>query len=80
MLSHCKETPLDKVQGSYLEVEESDGDVLDELLGHVLGVELGPKLELQRRLLLDILTQNLKFESIFVGYMTNKYVLINEVR
>ena len=47
---------------SYLEVEESDGDVLNELLGNVFRVELGAELELQRRLLLHILTQNLKSE------------------
>lgn len=47
---------------SYLEVEESDGDVLDELLGNVFRVKLGAELELQRRLLLHILTQNLKSE------------------
>ena len=45
---------------SYLEVEESDGDVLNELLGNVFRVKLGAELELQRRLLLHILTQNLK--------------------
>ena len=47
---------------SYLKVEESDGDVLDELLGDVFGVELGAELELQRRLLLHILTQNLQLD------------------
>ena len=47
---------------SYLEVEESDGDVLNELLGDVFGIELCAELELQRRLLLHILTQNLKSE------------------
>ena len=47
---------------SYLEVEESDGDVLNELLGNVFRVKLGAELELQRRLLLHILTQNLKSE------------------
>ena len=40
---------------SYLEVEESDGDVLNELFGNVLRVKLGAELELQRRLLLHIL-------------------------
>ena len=58
----------------YLEVEESDGDVLDELLGHVLGVELGAELELQRGLLLDVLTQHLGIELIFIYYY---YPLIN---
>ena len=52
--------PLFKELGSYLEVEESDGDVLDELLGHVLGVEFGAELELQWRLLLHVLAQNLE--------------------
>ena len=47
---------------SYLEVEESDGDVLNELLGNVLRVKLGAELELQRRLFLYILTQNLESE------------------
>ena len=35
------------------------GDVLDDLLGHVLRVELGAELELQRSLLLDVLAGDL---------------------
>ena len=42
-----------------LEVEESHGDVLDELVRDVFRVELGPELELQRRLLLHVLAQHL---------------------
>lgn len=39
----------------HLQEEKLLGDVLDELLGHVFGVELGPELELQRVLLSDLL-------------------------
>ena len=39
----------------HLQEEELLRDVLDELLGHVLRVELGPELELQRALLPDLL-------------------------
>ena len=47
----------------HLEVEESEGDVLDDLLRHVLGVELGAELELQRRLLLHVLHEN-RYQSL----------------
>ena len=43
----------------HLQEEELLRDVLDELLGHVLGVELGPELELQRALLPDLLGRHL---------------------
>lgn len=39
----------------HLQEEKLLGDALDQLLGHILRKELGPKFELQRVLLLDIL-------------------------
>ena len=45
-----------------LKVEQSEGDVLDQLLRHVLRIELGAELELQRRLLLDVLAEHLLVE------------------
>ena len=44
---------------AYLEVEQSEGDVLNDFLGHVFGVKLGPEFELQLSLLLNVLAQNL---------------------
>ena len=46
----------------YLQVEQAKGNILDYLLCNVLRVELGAELELQRRLFLHILTQNLESE------------------
>ena len=40
---------------THLEVEQSQGDVLDQFLSNILGVELGSELELQGRLFLHIL-------------------------
>ena len=42
-----------------LEVEKSEGDVLNDFLGHIFRIELGSKLELQLGLLLDVLAQDL---------------------
>ncbi len=39
-------------------------DILDDLLCHVFGVELGAELEQQRRLFLDVLAQNLVKRSL----------------
>lgn len=44
----------------HLQEEELAGDVLDQLLGHVLRVELDPQLELQWNLLLHVLCHHLK--------------------
>ena len=43
----------------HLQVKESNGYVLNELLGHVLRVKLGAKFKLKRTLLLDVLIQHL---------------------
>lgn len=43
----------------HLQEEKLLGDVLDELLRHILWKELGPKLELQRVLLLNVLGRHL---------------------
>lgn len=42
-----------------LQEEELLCDVLDELLGHILGVELGPEFELDRVLLSNLLCRDL---------------------
>ena len=54
-----KGTKLKSNKIVYLEVEKSEGDVLNDFLGHVLRVELGPELELKLSLFLDVLAQNL---------------------
>lgn len=41
-----------------LQVEQSECDVLNELLADILGEEFGPEFKLQRHFLLDFLTQN----------------------
>ena len=43
---------------SYLKVEESKSDVLNDFLSHIFGVELGPELELKLGLFLHVLTQH----------------------
>jgi hypothetical protein len=43
---------------SYLEVEEPEGDVLNDLLGNILRVEFGSELKLQLSLFLDVLQIN----------------------
>lgn len=47
----------------HLQEEKLLRDVLDELLGHILGVELGPELELERILLSDLLGGHLDNRS-----------------
>lgn len=44
----------------HLQEEKLLGDVLDQLLRHILREEFGPKLELQRVLLLHVLGRNLE--------------------
>lgn len=44
----------------HLQEEQLLGDVLDQLLRHILREELGPKLELQRVLLLHVLGRHLE--------------------
>lgn len=44
----------------HLQEEKLLGDALDQLLRHILRKELGPKFELQRVLLLNILRRDLK--------------------
>lgn len=43
----------------HLQEEKPLGDALDQLLRHILRKELGPKFELQRVLLLDVLGRDL---------------------
>lgn len=43
----------------HLKVEEPEGDVLDDFLGDIFGVELRAELELQGVLLLDVLAHHL---------------------
>ena len=40
---------------THLQVEQSQGDVLDQFLRNILGVEFGSELELEGRLFLHIL-------------------------
>lgn len=44
----------------HLQEEKPPGDVLDQLLAHILGVELGPQLELQGSLPLHALDHHLR--------------------
>ena len=51
------------MRDSDLQEEQSLCDLLDEFLRDVLGEELGPELELQRVLLLDVLGRHLRSEG-----------------
>lgn len=44
----------------HLQEEKLAGDLLDQLLGHILRVILDPQLELQRSLLLHVLANHLR--------------------
>lgn len=56
----------------YLEEEESLGDLLDQLLGHILGEELSSEFKLQRVLFLHVLLGHLDNRDIIMHPAINK--------
>ena len=60
----------------HLQEEHLLGDLLDQLLRHILWEELGPELELERVLLLHVLGRHLGGRE--VSFFVNDYIILNE--
>jgi hypothetical protein len=60
MTSPYNETEMDDRRSSYLQVEETESYVLNQLLCDIFGIEFGTELELEWVLLLHVLAHDLK--------------------